>query len=62
MDWSQLIHAVALVMIIEGIMPFLAPGRWRLLLMRVASMDERALRTAGLVSMVVGLLVLRLVA
>lgn len=59
MDWTTLIHAVALVLVIEGLMPFIAPGRWRELLTRVASMDERALRTAGLVSMIVGLLVLR---
>ena len=45
-------------MIIEGIMPFVAPARWRELIIQVAGLDDRALRRMGLVSMGLGLLLL----
>ena len=61
-DWEQavleLLTALSLVLIIEGIMPFVAPARWRELVVQVASMDDRVLRRMGLVSMGLGLLLL----
>ncbi|MFP5307030.1 MAG: DUF2065 domain-containing protein [Gammaproteobacteria bacterium] len=60
MDWSELIRAVGLVMVIEGLLPFAAPSRWRRMLLTMAQMEARTLRLIGLLSMGVGLLLLHL--
>lgn len=56
--WHELLRALALVLVIEGLMPFLAPHRFRATLLRLMAMDERALRTIGFVSVLAGLLAL----
>jgi uncharacterized protein YjeT (DUF2065 family) len=58
MHWSDLFAALALVMIIEGLLPFANPGAMRRAMLMLAGLDEGRLRTAGLVSMIVGLLLL----
>lgn len=57
--WHELLRALALVMVIEGLMPFLAPNRFRAALLRLLAMDERALRTVGFALMLIGLLALQ---
>ena len=52
--WRDLGTALCLVLIIEGILPFLYPARWRRLVEQLAEVDDRSLRLAGLVSMVLG--------
>ena len=47
--------AIGLVLILEGIMPFLSPALLRRYLEQVQAMDDRSVRTAGLASMLVGL-------
>ena len=59
MAWDDLARALALVLVLEGLGPFLAPARWRETLARVSSLDERVLRTIGLLMMVTGLVVLQ---
>ncbi len=59
--WQDLFTALALVLVIEGIMPFLNPQGWRQTMSTIAQMDDKALRIAGLVSMVVGVVLLYLV-
>ena len=59
--WQQLGVAVALVLVIEGTIPFISPGRWRKLVVQVAATDDGTLRAIGLVSMLVGLALLYLV-
>lgn len=59
--WQQLGVALALVLVIEGIVPFLSPGRWRRLVQQLAETDDRTMRTVGLVSMLAGLGLLYLV-
>ena len=54
-DW---IVAVALVLVIEGLMPFLSPGAWRDTMRRVAELSDGQLRFIGLGSMVLGLVIL----
>lgn len=56
--WAELLSALALVLVIEGIMPFVAPGGWRDLMAKLCSLDDRALRNAGLTSMVIGVVLL----
>jgi uncharacterized protein YjeT (DUF2065 family) len=61
LDWSDLLAALAIVCIIEGVMPFINPSGMKRLLSRMASMEEREMRIVGLVSMLVGLAILYLV-
>ena len=60
-DWSDLLAALAIVCVIEGVMPFVNPAGMKRLLNRMASMEERELRSVGLVSMLVGVAILYLV-
>lgn len=48
------LQAVCLVLVIEGIVPFLYPGRWRSLVVRLAVVSDRELRIMGLASMLIG--------
>lgn len=50
----EMARALCLVFVIEGILPFLWPDRWRNLLEAMAHTDDRALRAAGLFSMLLG--------
>lgn len=59
--WTELATALCLVLVIEGIIPFLYPQRWRSLVAAMASMDDKQIRIIGLVSMLVGTAVLMLV-
>ncbi len=59
--WQQLAVAIAMVFVIEGIMPFIAPGRWRKLVDSMARLDDRTMRSMGLVSMMLGLVLMYLV-
>lgn len=57
----DLLVALSLVMIIEGIWPFLSPGSFRRMLAMVALESESSIRLVGLISMVAGLGLLYLV-
>lgn len=59
--WHVLPAAIALMFIIEGMLPFISPNRWRNLLATVAHMEDRVIRNIGLVSMLFGLFILYLV-
>jgi len=59
--WHDLLAALSLVLVIEGILPFLNPGGLRRALLLMAEQDDRSLRGAGLVSMLVGVGLLYLV-
>jgi uncharacterized protein len=54
MDSNDLFAALALVLIIEGIMPFASPAALRRVCALMAQMADGPLRTGGFVSMVVG--------
>ncbi|MCP5325363.1 MAG: DUF2065 domain-containing protein [Oceanospirillaceae bacterium] len=59
--WHQVLVAFSLVLVIEGIVPFLYPRRWRRLVAQLAMIDDRNMRMIGLVSMLSGLGLLYLV-
>jgi uncharacterized protein YjeT (DUF2065 family) len=61
MNWSDLFAALALYLVLEGIMPFLNPQGVKRLLLVLSGMQDRALRIFGLASMSVGLVLLYLV-
>jgi len=54
--WQRLGEALALLLVIEGLMPFLNPGGLRRTLQMVSRLDDRTLRIAGLTSMLLGVL------
>lgn len=58
--YVELLQALCLVLIIEGVMPFLYPNRWRQLAVMLATMNDKKLRTMGLASMVIGVSLLYL--
>jgi len=59
---ETLIHslwlATALMLVMEGIMPFLSPNSFRQLLTEMIAMSDQRLRIIGLLSMVLGLFLL----
>jgi hypothetical protein len=56
-----LIAGLALMLVFEGILPFLAPRAWREAFRRIIEMSDGQLRFAGLASMLSGLMFLFLV-
>ena len=59
--WSDLLAALALVLVIEGMVPFLNPQSLRRMLETVSQLDDRTLRITGLVSMLCGVVMLYIV-
>lgn len=58
MMWSDFLAAFALYLVIEGVLPFLNPQALRRAMQSVASLEDRALRVAGLASMAGGAVLL----
>ena len=59
--WPDFAAALGLLLVIEGILPFLSPAILRRAFERLASMDDATLRVAGVTSMFAGIAVLWLV-
>lgn len=59
--WSDFLTAFALVMVLEGLLPFAVPAAWRRMMLQAAGMDDRQLRVLGACIMVAGLVVLSIV-
>ena len=55
-----LASAVALVLILEGLLPFLNPGAWRRVFERALQMTDAQIRLLGLSSLVIGVTILLL--
>lgn len=58
---NDLLSALALVMVIEGILPFLSPKTLRSYMLQMINMDDKSVRIAGLALMSIGLIMLYLV-
>jgi uncharacterized protein YjeT (DUF2065 family) len=52
--WSLLLIAVGLMLVLEGLLPFVSPERWRAVFERAAKLSDGQLRFLGLTSLVVG--------
>lgn len=61
MEWSDLLAAFALYLVIEGILPFAAPRSWKQSLELIAQLSDRQLRIFGLLSMIAGVALLAVV-
>jgi uncharacterized protein YjeT (DUF2065 family) len=57
---NRLLAAVALMLVIEGLLPFVAPGMWRDTFRRLTAMSDGQIRFIGLASIAGGLLLLYL--
>ena len=61
MYWQEILTAIALVLVIEGMLPFIGPGKYRELVAQIARLGDNQIRTFGLASMIAGLLLLFIV-
>ena len=52
--WDELAKAFCLMLVLEGVMPFVAPARWRNMAEMLARVDDRTMRIIGLASMLLG--------
>jgi len=52
--WHEFGIALCLVLVIEGIIPFLYPKRWKEMVAMLAEVDDNTMRVAGLMSMLTG--------
>ncbi|MDY6828074.1 MAG: DUF2065 domain-containing protein [Pseudomonadota bacterium] len=57
----DLAAALCLVLVLEGILPFVAPARWQHALRTLAGWAPHKVRLVGLASMIAGALLLSLV-
>jgi uncharacterized protein YjeT (DUF2065 family) len=56
--WHQLLVAVALVLVLEGVMPFLSPKSWREMLIKIQAMPDHNIRISALICMLLGVALL----
>jgi uncharacterized protein YjeT (DUF2065 family) len=55
---TTFLMALALMLILEGVLPFLAPNLWRDTFRKITQLTDGQIRFVGLSSMIVGLLLL----
>lgn len=58
MDSESLRAALALVLVIEGLLPFLSPQSWRRAVAQIALLQDGQIRFFGLLAIVAGVLML----
>jgi uncharacterized protein YjeT (DUF2065 family) len=59
--WETFLIAIALMLILEGMLPFLSPRTWREAFRKMVEIDDHQIRFIGLTSMLVGLMLLLIV-
>jgi len=52
--WTELGTAFCLLLVVEGIIPFLSPSRWRKAADSLANLKDSQMRLIGFFSMIVG--------
>ena len=57
MDWTDLFTALGLMLVFEGVVPFLKPAYWKQILIGISEFSDSRLRTGSLILMIVGLIV-----
>ncbi len=61
MNWTDLLSALALVLIIEGLMPFISPSAYKKNMAQMLELNDSNLRVIAMGSMVVGVFFLYLI-
>lgn len=59
--WHELAVAFCLMLVIEGILPFIDPRRWRRMLLMMDQVDDTSMRLIGLASMLTGMILLLII-
>jgi len=59
--WGDVLLAVSLVLIIEGLMPAISPRGWRNMVSEAARLPDRSLRAGGLALILIGAVMFHLV-
>jgi len=60
-NWTDLLTALALVMVVEGIIPFISPQGYKNTMQQLVAMPNNTLRSVGLGLMIIGVISLFLV-
>ena len=55
---ASLLIALALMLVLEGLLPFLAPGVWRETFLRLVALSDGQIRFVGLASLLAGIILL----
>lgn len=58
--WELLLAACALMLVLEGLLPFFSPGAWRRMFEQATKLSDGQIRFLGLSSMLLGLVLLLL--
>ena len=58
MFWKEILTALALVFVIEGMLPFISPARYRQMVIEITQLSDNNIRNIGLGVMVAGLVLL----
>jgi hypothetical protein len=53
--WTEILTALALVLVIEGLLPFASPGRYRQMVAEIVRLSDNHIRIVGLIVILVGL-------
>ena len=61
MYWTEILTAVALLLVIEGILPFVRPSRYKQLVAQIVRLSDNQLRVFGLAAMISGIVLLFIV-
>ena len=59
--WTVLLMAFALMLVLEGLLPFLAPALWRDTFRRILQFSDGQIRFFGLAAMLAGIVLLLVV-
>ncbi len=59
--WETFLNAVALMLVLEGMLPFLSPQTWREAFKKMTEINDSQIRFIGLTSMLIGLALLLIV-
>jgi uncharacterized protein YjeT (DUF2065 family) len=55
---ETILLAFALMLVLEGLLPFIAPNAWRETFRRLIALSDGQIRFVGLTSMIVGLILI----
>ncbi|MDJ0701276.1 MAG: DUF2065 domain-containing protein [Woeseiaceae bacterium] len=61
MPWTEILTAIALVCVLEGLLPFASPRKYREMVAELARLSDNSLRSIGLAVILVGLVILYVV-
>ncbi|QLH44129.1 MAG: DUF2065 domain-containing protein [Coxiellaceae bacterium] len=59
--WGYFLTGLALVLVFEGILPFLSPVAWRVMMFRLIQRRNHTIRSIGLFSMLAGAILMCLI-